>query len=220
MTNSVGPSAGTYMLLLLEHQQQLAEDNREARDTLHETGVALLEVGHVFREIEEKSREWERTMSYVNAGIAVVQAGIGVGGAIGNASAGTAETPTIETSSEVTPPEVIEGADQTELRADNLDEVQDDLTTPEEGDGEDPDKKDPDPLKMAKDVLSNLPKLIDNGVQATDQVAKDSKEHSDEASDRVLEVSQEARSAYQEERELTELVIDTLLRRNDGEIPG
>ena len=91
MTHSVGAAEGSMMLLLLQNQQQNQADSKLSREAAHEVGVAMLEVSHIYREIEEQKQEWDRTKAYVDLGIAAAKAtAAGASAGAGGASGGEA----------------------------------------------------------------------------------------------------------------------------------
>lgn len=83
-----GVASAEVMRALLEHQQQNAKDITELRDATHETGLALMETGQIFKGLARSQEDLEDTVQWVNLGMNLVSlygAAQGVGSA---ASAG------------------------------------------------------------------------------------------------------------------------------------
>ena len=92
--SSVSSAKAALGLALVDHQNQQAKENRAIRDTSHEIGVAQQEVAGVYRQVANSEEEFNKTMSYFNAGLIAASSAQSVAGVASQASASSASSAT------------------------------------------------------------------------------------------------------------------------------
>jgi hypothetical protein len=77
------PSGGGTALLgmaLIEHQQLLAREGKEARQMSHELGIAAKKIETIYTGLAKAQREFEETTAYISAAYSVVNLGMSASG--------------------------------------------------------------------------------------------------------------------------------------------